>query len=572
MDYYTKKPAVKFHRGAALYALAFLFGLIFTQALRSPASAVLFWFLLLTPFLSALYALSGKLAIRIYVGSDVSRVEKRTPVDYEMRIINASPFAYPFVEAILSVPQPDGVRCTEQSVTMSLPPMGNHVVRRATSFQYRGAYEIGVRCLYISDFLHLFSLRLDVDIYNNATVYPRRLGMEMKLATSATDIPNDAAKLTFSTEKAEISNVREYVPGDSLKSIHWKLSSKTPSCLMVREFNTNTSKNVCVLCDLSRTIPSEAFEDESYVAEKARMEKENARKTGKDKRVRLKPSKEEKAALAAERLVKKQDRKKNRRLKKGMSDVVAGDAAMVDELIRSTADAKLAPRPEKRSRLQRLKKKNPEETRDPEQIAAEAATAEEKRRAEETKEQLAVGGTIKPEYAPDIDEYCADGVVETTIAVTLNELRNGNTVTLLWFDSRTDTGVVRSQLTCAEDFERIYPDLATAPSSPENLPATDLLALIGESLNVTVRICTANLDPLALTHYGAVPSLFGGAGTGCAAQVLLFNPEERYENVKIRREYVELCRLRLAQDGVELIELKEEKDANGAVFLRSADR
>ena len=59
-----------------------------------------------------------------------------------------------------------------------------------------------------------------------------------------------------------------------------------------------------------------------------------------------------------------------------------------------------------------------------------------------------------------------------------------------------------------------------------------------------------------------------GAGTGCVAELLVFNPEDRYEDIKIRREYVEMCRLRLAQDGVDLTELKAVKDENGNYTIR----
>ena len=93
MDNYIKRPAVKFHKAAIVYACLLVFALIFTQALRATASALLFWFLLLLPIISVLYVLVGKALIRIYVGSDITKVEKLQPVDYELRIINASPFA-----------------------------------------------------------------------------------------------------------------------------------------------------------------------------------------------------------------------------------------------------------------------------------------------------------------------------------------------------------------------------------------------------------------------------------------------------------------------------------------------
>lgn len=566
MDYYNKRPLVKFNKSAIAYAVLLIFGLIFTQALRAMASALLFWFLVLVPIVSIIYVLIGKALIRIYVGSDISKVEKLQPVEYEMRIINASPFAYPFIEAIICVPEEDGVRCTEQSMTLSLEPLGSYIVNHTTSFKYRGTYEIGVRCLYISDFLGLFSIRLDVDIYSNVLVLPRKLGMNMKLATSATDIPNDSPKVVFSTEKAEISNIREYVPGDSLKSIHWKLSSKGwDGGLMVKDFNTNTSQSVYMLCDFSRAIPPEVFEDEGVQAEREKAKKEAARKQ-KDKHVKLKAAKPDKDTLKAEKAAKKAAK----RARSGMNSTSIGDAAAIDEMIDHAADVN-APKREKAERKKLFGRNKSVENTEAEAIAVDTIEAERKKREADTKAALAVGGIIKPEYATDMDEFCADGVVELAIGAVLNELRNGNTVTLIWTDRRQDGGVAAVELTCPEDFDAIYPVFATTPPCSEKENVTTLLPLISESLNVTIRICTSNLDPLSVNKYSAIPGLFGGAGTGCVSEVLLFNPENRYENVSIRREYVEMCRIRLAQDGVDLTELTAAQDESGHYTLNRAN-
>lgn len=564
MDYYKKRPLVKFNKSAIAYAVLLIFGLIFTQALRAMASALLFWFLVLVPIVSVIYVLIGKALIRIYVGSDISKVEKMQPIDYELRIINASPFAYPFIEAIISVPEEDGVRCTEQSMTLSLAPMGSYIVNHTTSFKYRGTYEIGVRCLYISDFLGLFSIRLDVDIYNNVLVFPRKLDMNMKLATSATDIPNDSPTLVFSTEKAEISNIREYVPGDSLKSIHWKLSSKGwDGGLMVKDFNTNTSQSVYMLCDFSRSIPPEVFEDEEIQAQREKAEKEASRKA-KDKRVKLKATKPDKAVIKAEKAAKKAAK----RAKAGMGAAGVGDAAVIDDMIEYAAGAK-APKKEKIERKKLFGRKNLENS-EIENVAVDTLEEERRKLEADTKAALAIGGVIKPEYAPDMDEFCADGVVELAIGAVLNELRNGHNVTLIWTDRRQDGGVAAVELTCPEDFDAIFPVFATTPPCSDKENVTTLLPLISESLNVTIRICTSNLDPLSVNKYSAIPGLFGGAGTGCVAEVLLFNPEERYEDVSIRREYVEMCRIRLAQDGVDLTELTAKKDESGHYTLNRA--
>jgi hypothetical protein len=196
--------------------------------------------------------------------------------------------------------------------------------------------------------------------------------------------------------------------------------------------------------------------------------------------------------------------------------------------------------------------------------------AQRKKLENDTKAALAIGGVIKPEYAADMDEFCADGVVEMAIGAVLNELRGGHDVTLIWADRRQDGGIAAVQLTCPEDFDAVFPVFATTPPCSEKENVTTLLPLIAESLNVTIRICTSNLDPLSVNKYAAIPGLFGGAGTGCVAEVLLFNPEERYENIGIRREYVEMSRIRLAQDGVDLTELTAAKDESGHYTLKKS--
>ena len=61
---------------------------------------------------------------------------------------------------------------------------------------------------------------------------------------------------------------------------------------------------------------------------------------------------------------------------------------------------------------------------------------------------------------------------------------------------------------------------------------------------------------------------FGGAGSGCLAEVLLFNPEDRYESIALRREYVAMSRIQLAKDGVDLTELAPDTDETGGTVLR----
>ena len=535
---------LRLHKGAVLYGLLLVFSVVFTQALRSPASSLLFWFLILYLPVSFLYVLIGRLTMQVFVQADQNRVEKMTPVPYEMRVINPTPLVFPFVEAVLRMPQDDGIRCESRIMRISLVSLGSCTLKEETLFPYRGTYEIGMECIYISDFFHVFSMHLPVEIYTSILVMPRRLNAQRKTKTSATDIPNDHAALVFSTEKAEIGNIREYVPGDALKAIHWKLSSKTPTTLMVKEFNTNTSRQVYVLCDFSRAIPPEVFapEEEMETKKTEKKEKEPAKLDFQ------KPEKETK--------VKK---------RKGRTAVGEADTAMIDELIAGTAEPTTAGI--LKDRLDEKRRENAaRQVRKLEEALNGEKDSKVQSLAADERASLAMGGRIQEKYRDDMNEYCADGVAEMAIAVVENELRQGNEVTLIWTDSRMDDGIAAAMLTCPEDFTALYETFATTPPCSDHQTLERLLPLITESLNVTIRICTSHLDPVSLGQYGAIPSLFGGAGSGCMAEVLLFNPEDRYESVALRREYVAMSRIQLAKDGVELTGLAAATDETGTVL------
>ena len=552
MDDYTTYPALRFGKGAIFYAGLLLFALVFTQALRSPASALLFWFLILYPILALLFVLLGKPGIQVYMDDEITRAEKMSPVTYEIRIVNALPLCYPFLEAVLWLPRADGVRCARQNVRLSLIPFGSYSLRRETVFRYRGTYRIGTQCLYVSDFLQLFTVRCDVDIYNDVLVYPRRLTMERVTKTSATDIPNDNATVVFSTEKAEIGNIREYIPGDTLKSIHWKLSSKLQENLMVKEFNTNTSRNVYVLVDFSAPIPPETFEDPEEI-KKREKEQKKAEKAAKRKKrhVRLRKN------LRGEAMEQVKTVRRKKRMRRGMSDIGTADASAIDDWIAETAEpgffAKL------KARFARRASKPAEEAENAAAEATEEAEAVPETRAHtisaEDAASLAIGGKIRADALSDMEEYCADGVVEIALAVIQNELRQGNTVTMVWNDIRVEEGVCTAQLTCPEDLTEVFDRFATTPPCDATRSIRELFSMIREPMNITLRICTSHLDPLSLGEYCMIPSLYGGAGNSCVAEICLFSPEERYEKPSLRREYVEMSRITLAKEGVDLIEL-----------------
>jgi len=142
-------------------------------------------------------------------------------------------------------------------------------------------------------------------------------------------------------------------------------------------------------------------------------------------------------------------------------------------------------------------------------------------------------------------------VVELTIATVLAELRQGHEVTLLWFDRRSDTGVFVYALRGVDEFENIYHLFATAPLCAPACKVTSLTAMINDIQSAKQMFVLAAMDAPMLTDLGAMPGV-SDAGSFGSAEVVLYNPSERFRYPRDRELYLEACREQLAAGGLAL--------------------
>jgi uncharacterized protein (DUF58 family) len=71
---------------------------------------------------------------------------------------------------------------------------------------------------------------------------------------------------TKGDESGEVSDLRIYMPGDSLRRIHWKLSSKSYDNLITKEHNRPTKVDTLLYIDLGTKQQGEALSDENKLA------------------------------------------------------------------------------------------------------------------------------------------------------------------------------------------------------------------------------------------------------------------------------------------------------------------
>lgn len=539
-------------RNFIMYIFLLAFAIIFTQALRSPVSNVLFWFMLLLPIGLLIYTATGLNAIRVYVTSKETTAVKNEIVSYEFRIINDSIIPYPFVDAQLSIPSEDGVKCVDRIVSMSLIPTGCYIFENKMRFRYRGSYRVGVANIYVQDFFRIFRLRLTVDIYNDIYILPRRIPLERSTYNAPSDMPTDSNVIVRGNESSERSNIREYRTGDSLKHIHWKLSSKMQD-IQVNEYMPNTGKNVYIFCDFAQLQSSEEKE-----VKKGRVESKQKKEKNKKKRVKVKlnpaspreKSQEERfadAAYAAKAVAKAREALKQ----EGNADETFAASETknisVDTSNTGTSDTDTIANTDADKDVVLSEDKDNDIKRDNERFGTKNS-----KDSISYESYFARANDIFPEHKNDMDYFCADGVSELAIGAALREIAEGNNVTLMWFDSRAESGYASYMLRSYADIDAVFKYFATAPLAPYECKVTRLPDLISDVQNPTFLFATAAVCINNTEEFANAANRMGTERT----EILFFNPMERYQNPELRREYIEVCRSQLEWSNITLNETR----------------
>ncbi|MSP13680.1 MAG: DUF58 domain-containing protein [Chloroflexi bacterium] len=118
------------------------------------------------------------------------------------------------------------------------------VVRRYRILgQKRGAYQIGPIELLSGDVFGFWRRSEERLVEDELLVYPKLLDLRRLAVNSQRPLGDRAAPRQLLEDPLRLLGVREYVPGDSVRHIHWKASAHTLS-LMTKVYEPSTSPTV----------------------------------------------------------------------------------------------------------------------------------------------------------------------------------------------------------------------------------------------------------------------------------------------------------------------------------------
>lgn len=521
-----KRPVFAFGKGFFPYTVLLIFSVLFTQILKSSVSVVLLCFVAVLPFAMLITALISRAGVDVFIRSDGATCEKNVPVYYEFYILNSSFFPVSYLEAEMLLPSEKRALCSVKKAVMYILPKNRYVVSGNAVFKYRGQYSVGVGDVYVSDMLRLFVLKKTVDRYAEISVLPRKLYLERQ--KNAPSDMSSASPLTLNgDDQSDPERIREYRFGDSQKHIHWKLSSKMDE-LLVTEYKPEAAKKVYVLCDFSRYLPEEETDGKKTKRSKKKTETKNKKR----KEVKLNIERKERSF------------------------------SLTEETLTEARKISIS-RAEAASALAKARKdlSDGEDIGDAEDIEnIEDKTEERTEREAESVENVGYGigrtadereNGIDPEYREEIDLYCADGVSEIAIGAVMHELSLGNSVTLMWFDSRAEAGFYEYTLESYSDLDLIFTRFATAPFAAHEFKVTRLPQLISESQSPTLIYATSRAEMSEVGEFIEAGNSVGAL----SSEILFFNAAQRYEDPLMRAKYVETCRARFAENNIILTDV-----------------
>lgn len=234
-------------KNRTIYALCAAACFIFSIVYQSRISAVLLFAVLGYIPAALLVTFVSLLLIKTGFAEERGVYEKSTPTEFGIYISNRFIVGLAPAELICWVPDRDIGIFVRKRIYASLPPLGKCRISVAGMHRYRGSYTARLERVAVYDPLRIIRLSRKLDEQMTQVFLPRKIPLGDLISAAAGE--RSVAQLRLPTgEKEEFSHVREYLDGDLIQLVHWKLTAKADE-LMMKQFEENAQRRALILCD-----------------------------------------------------------------------------------------------------------------------------------------------------------------------------------------------------------------------------------------------------------------------------------------------------------------------------------
>lgn len=240
------------------YALVFLCNLVLLFLFHSYLNVLLFAALCLLPVCSFLMLHHAAGQIHATLTLPPGPLSRTEPLFLRIALRNPTLFPIPTVRICLHFE--NLFYETNGSHQLVLPARA----RQETSATYpllserSGTLQVGITSIVLRDYLGFFEKKLSTTALETCVLFPAETLAEHSAdPVFREDTSDDTHTIRSYVESTEVTGIREYIPGDKLQNIHWKLSAKQDA-LLVKEKNGTATNELHLLLELPKEEPERA--------------------------------------------------------------------------------------------------------------------------------------------------------------------------------------------------------------------------------------------------------------------------------------------------------------------------
>ncbi|MCR5520955.1 MAG: DUF58 domain-containing protein [Lachnospiraceae bacterium] len=233
-------------RNRLILLIIFILSLVLITLRGGSLSYGFFFLVVSVPLVSLIYLIYVMTTFKIFQELATKSVVAGEPTSFRFILKNENSFTY------------SGVRVLFHSDFSSISGLcdlteyelqrGDGISRETTlTCRYRGSYAVGIKAVSITDYLRLFSLTYTRNpLFVN--VSPRIVRLK---SLSGFDITYISPRRAHSLSSERDFQVRDYIPGDSIRDIHWKATAALGKP-MVRKHTGPEEPSVVIIMDSFR--------------------------------------------------------------------------------------------------------------------------------------------------------------------------------------------------------------------------------------------------------------------------------------------------------------------------------
>lgn len=233
------------------YIVLFLFNCFMFYFLRNYFNLLFLAAMIIIPFMSFLSAYFLRSAVTVSIDGASMVENRRDEFLFHINVTNSSPLFANNCVLYVTISNPLFKESTSHTINLPITPLGSVTASYPVTSGHCGIVTISVTGICIFDLFSLFSLKKPLQVVREIPVFPNYNVVDEDFSM---DYSEGYSNLEESQSKghdtSEVSDIREYIPGDKLQNIHWKLSAKKDN-LMVKEHVHLTSNQLIFYIELA---------------------------------------------------------------------------------------------------------------------------------------------------------------------------------------------------------------------------------------------------------------------------------------------------------------------------------